>query len=184
MANQHADAAHAAAEHGGHAASGGMPQLDFSTFPSQIFWLIVAFVALYFILSRVALPRIAGAIEERHDTIEDDLERAAEYKRRAEKAEQHYMAALAEAKKRANDIAAEARAEINKDVEKAMAKANDDIAARTAESEKRIGEIRDRAAEDVKTVAQDVAAQLVEALAPGQVSADAAREAVARRMQG
>ena len=84
--------------HGGEAASIGMPQLDFATFPSQIFWLIVALVTLYFVLSRIALPRIASAIEERHDAIEDDLDRAAEFRRRALQAEKDYDAALAAAK--------------------------------------------------------------------------------------
>ena len=37
-------------------AEGGMPQLDVATYPNMIFWLIVALVALYFILTRFALP--------------------------------------------------------------------------------------------------------------------------------
>ena len=44
------------------ASAPGMPQLDFSTFSNQIFWLIVTLVAIYFILSRLALPRIAGVL--------------------------------------------------------------------------------------------------------------------------
>jgi F-type H+-transporting ATPase subunit b len=173
-----------AAGHGAEAASGGMPQLDFTTFPSQIFWLLVALAALYYIISRVALPKITGAIEERHDAIEDDLERAAEFKRRAQEAEQAYEAALAEAKRKAQAIAAEARAAIQKDVDAAVAKADSEIAARAAESEKRIGEIRDSAMASVEAVAADTAQALVEAIAPGAAKADAIRAAVAQRIQG
>ena len=43
----------------------GMPQLDFSTFSNQIFWLVVTLVVIYFILSRIALPRIGGALADR-----------------------------------------------------------------------------------------------------------------------
>jgi F0F1-type ATP synthase, subunit b len=161
-----------AGAHGAEAAAGGMPQLDFATFPSQIFWLIVALVALYYILSRVALPRIAGVIEERHDAIEDDLDRAAEFKRRAAEAEAAYEKALAEAKRKAGEIAAEARAEVQKDLDKAIAKADAEIAARSAESEKRIAEIRDGALASIETVATDAAQAIVETLAPGAADAE------------
>jgi F-type H+-transporting ATPase subunit b len=172
------------AAHGAEAAAGGMPQLDFTTFPSQIFWLIVALVALYYILSRAALPRIAGVIEERHDAIEDDLDRAAEFKRRAAEAEKAYEHAMAEAKRKANEIAAEARAEVQTELDKAIAKADAEIAARTAESEKRINEIRESAVASIEAVATDTAQALVEALAPGAGDAKAVKAAVASRLPG
>lgn len=169
--------------HGGAAAAVGMPQLDFTTFPSQIFWLIVAVVTLYFILSRLALPRIASAIEERHDAIEDDLDRASEFRRRALDAEKAYEAALAAAKSKAQEIAAAARAEVQKDLDAAIAKADAEIAARSAESEKRIGEIRDAAIANIGAVAADTAAALVEAFTPGAAQSGAVADAVAARMQ-
>jgi F-type H+-transporting ATPase subunit b len=172
-----------AAGHGAEAASGGMPQLDFNTFPSQIFWLLVALVALYYILSKVALPRIGGVIEERHDAIEDDLDRAADFKRRASEAERAYEAALAEARERAGEIAAKARAAIQADVDKAVAKADAEIAARAAEGEKRIGEIRASALRSIEEVASETAAALVDALAPSASGADV-KSAVAARLQG
>jgi F-type H+-transporting ATPase subunit b len=169
--------------HGAEAASGGMPQLDFTTFPSQIFWLIVALVALYYIVSKVALPKIVGGIEERHDAIEDDLDRAAEFKRRAQEAEKAYDAALAAARAKGQAIAAEARAAMQKDVDAAVAKADAEIAARTAESEKRIAEIRDSAMASVEAVAKDTALALVQAIAPEAAKADAVNAAVQSRLQ-
>ena len=56
----------------------GMPQLDFSTFPNQIFWLVLTLVVLYFILNRVALPRISGILHDRQRIIQADLNRAEE----------------------------------------------------------------------------------------------------------
>jgi F-type H+-transporting ATPase subunit b len=162
-----AEPAHgAAAEHGAEAAT-GMPQLDFTTFPSQIFWLIVALIVLFYVLSRVALPRVAGAIEERHDAIEDDLDRAAEFKRRAMAAEEAYEAALASARSEVARITAEARAEVQKEVDAVVAEAEAEIAARTAESEKRIEQVRAEATQAVATVAKETAATLVSSVAPG-----------------
>lgn len=158
--------------HGAEAASGGMPQLDFTTFPSQIFWLIISLTVLYYILSRTALPRIAGAIEERQDAIEDDLDRAAEFKRRAHQAEAAYQAALAAARAEVGRIGAEAKAAVQAEVDAVVATAEAEIAARAAESEARIKAVRAEAAASVAAVARDTAAALVSALAPGMTPSD------------
>ena len=68
----------------------GLPQLDVTTFGNQIFWLAVALVAIYFILSRIALPRIAAVLAERQGTISNDLAAAEDLKTRATEAEEAY----------------------------------------------------------------------------------------------
>mgnify|MGYP001803302802 CR=1 FL=1 len=68
---------------GAEASGAGMPQLEFSTFPNQIFWLVVALVVIYVLLSRVALPRIAGVMAERQGTITNDHAAAEDLKRHA-----------------------------------------------------------------------------------------------------
>ena len=79
-------------------AAPGMPQLDFSTFPNQIFWLVVTLVVIYLVLSRVALPRIASVLAERSGTITNDLATAEELKLQAVEAEKAYQQALADAR--------------------------------------------------------------------------------------
>lgn len=165
-------------------AEAGMPQLDASIYPNLIFWLVVAIVALYFILSRVALPRIATVLAERNDAIANDIEQAAMLKRRAEDAEAAYNAALAEAREEAHRIAAETKAQIDKELSSLLAKADAEIAVKAADSEKRIGEIRDSAARSVEEVARETAAALVEALLPGAVDAPAVDAAVSNRLKG
>ena len=44
---------HSAEAAQGGAEAAGMPQLDFSTFPNQIFWLVVTLVAIYLILNKI-----------------------------------------------------------------------------------------------------------------------------------
>jgi len=82
-------AAQAAAEH-----SGGMPQLDGSTWASQIFWTALALFILYKVLTKTILPRISGALEDRHNAIADDLDAAAELKKQAETATAAHADAL------------------------------------------------------------------------------------------
>lgn len=171
------DAAHGAVEKGS-----GLPQLDFSTFPSQIFWLVVAFVVLFWLMSKVALPRIASVLEERADAIADDLDRAEELKRKAEEAEAAYQQALADARAKAQEIAAETRAEIQKDVDAAIARSDAEISARTAEGEVRIKEIRDSAMAAVQDVANETGIAVVDAILPGVADADAVKAAIQQRL--
>jgi F-type H+-transporting ATPase subunit b len=162
----------------------GMPQLDPAIWPNLIFWLIVSIVLLYMILSRVALPRLGSVLAERQDAISNDLEMAALMKRRAEEAEAVYEKALAEAREEAMRIGETARAEVQEELKALMAKADAEIAAKSAESEKRIGEIRDSAADSVEEVARDTAREIVAALMPKLADAQAVDAEVARQMKG
>jgi len=177
----------AAAEVAGHAAEaaekGGMPQLDFSTFPNQIFWLLVTLGAIYWILTRIALPRIAAVLADRSGTISGDLSAAEDYKAKAKDAEAAYAKALADARAQAQRIIAETRAEIQKELDAATAKADAEIAARVAQSEVAIGEIRAGALEAVQTVAADTAAEIVAALG-GKADKAALSAAVTSRVKG
>lgn len=176
------EAVQEAAAHG--AESAGMPQLDFATFPNQIFWLVVALVVLYFIIARLAVPRISGVLEDRHSTIQNDLNRATQLKRDAEEAEAAYQAALAQAKAEAMRIAGEAKAAVQAQVDAATAKADAEISAKVAESETRIREIRDSALQSVSEVANATTGEIVNALLPGSADADAIRTAIEGRLKG
>lgn len=169
---------HAAAE-----SSAGMPQLDFSSFPNQIFWLVVTLVVIYFILSRIALPRIGGALAERSGTITNDLAMAEELKQKAVEAESAYEKALADARAEAGQIAAKARADMQKKLDAELAKADAKIAEKTAEAEKELAEIRDAAMDNVKTVAKDTAKELIAAMGM-KADAKTVTAAVTARMKG
>lgn len=50
-----------------------MPQLDFGTYPAQIFWLIISFSVLYVFVVRYVVPRAVDVFERRKDAIERTL---------------------------------------------------------------------------------------------------------------
>lgn len=185
MATEHGDGladATGVAEHAAGSAP-GMPQLNFDHWGNQIFWLIVTLVVIYFILSRVALPRIGAVLAERAGTITNDIAAAEDLKQKAVEAEAAYEKALADARVEANEIIAKTRAEIQAELDEATAKADAEIAAKTAEGEKAIAELRANAMESVEAVAKDTAAAVVAGLG---FSADAkdVDKAVADRMKG
>ncbi len=161
----------------------GMPQLDFATFPNQIFWLVVTLVVIYLILSRVALPRIGAVLAERRGAISNDIARAEQLKLEAEEAEAAYKKALADARAEANRIIDKTKREMQEQLEIAMQKADTEIAAKTAESERRLAAIQAEAATAVEQVARDTAGEVISAM--GQTGDPAAVEAaVTARLKG
>ena len=166
------------------AASGpGMPQLDVTTFSNQIFWLVVAMVVLYFVMSRVALPRVASVLADRRSAITADIAAAEEYKLKAQEAEEAFKKAEADARAEATRIVEAAKAEMQEALNAQIAKADAEIAAKSAESEKRIREITANAVEMVSDVSNDVTKDI---LAAFDVKADArsVTAAVKAQMKG
>ncbi len=167
----------------GEASQKGMPQLNFATWPNQVFWLLVALVILYIVMTKIAMPRIASVLAERKGKITGDLAAAEELKSKAKAAEKAYNIALEQARVEAAKIIVATKAEIQKDLNAAMADADAQIAAKAAESEKRIAEIRAGAEQAVGEVARETAGALVAAL--GGTADDAAiAAAVAVRLKG
>jgi F-type H+-transporting ATPase subunit b len=161
----------------------GMPQLCADWIPNQIFWLVVTLIAIYFVMSRIALPRIGAVLAERSGTITNDIAAAEDLKNKAAEAEAAYDQALLDARAEAQKIVAEAKAEIQVDLNVELEKADAQIAAKTAESEAAIAEIRAGAVKSVTAVAKDTAKELVAALG-GTADAKTINAAVTARMKG
>ncbi len=159
-----------------------MPQLDLSTWPPQLFWLAVTFMLLYFVISRVAIPRTGGVIALRKSTIDGDLASAQKLKIETENAIKSYEAALAEAKAKANAIATENRNALNAEIEAERAKLDAALGAKIATAEKKVAASRDKALEDVAAMAADIASQIVAQLTGAKVTKTAATAAVSKTL--
>ncbi len=166
-----------------HGGAIGLPQLCPDWMGNQIFWLVVSLVVIFFVLSRIALPRIAAILAERQGSITNDIAAAEDLKVKASEAEAAYEKALADARSDAQSIVAQTKAEIKADLDAAMAKADAEIAAKTAEGEKAIAEIRAGALESVKEVAKDTAREIVAAMG-GKADAKTVNAAVTSQMKG
>ena len=147
------------------------------TFASQLLWLVVTFAFLYFLVSRIAIPRIGGILESRRMRIEGDLKEAERLRVETERAAAAYEQALAEARANAHAIAEETRQGIRTDIAGKRAKVEADLAEKVAEAEARIQGTKSAALGRVDEIAADSAAALVAQLS-GKVSAQEARDAV------
>ena len=165
------------AAEGGH--GGAFPPMDTSTFPSQIFWLVIFFGLLYLLMSRLALPKMAAVLEKRHRTIEGDLAKATALKNETEAAVQAYEKALADARAKAQGIAAETRAKMASEMDAERTALESKISAKTAEAETRIGAAKASAMKDVGEVAAETAAEIVSELTGASVSKAEAAKAIA-----
>ena len=157
-----------------------MPQLDASTWPPQLFWLAVTFLVLYFIISKVVIPRTGGVIEGRKNQIDSDLNAAQRFKADTDKAVADYEKALAEARSKAHAIAQETRDKLSAEVDQERGRLDGQLAAKIAEAEKSIQATRTRALASVTELATDIAADIVAQLTGTRVTKADAEQAVAK----
>ena len=141
-----------------------MPQLDIATYPSQLFWLVVCFGLLYLLLSRLALPRIATALEERRDRIADELDQAAQMKRQSEQAQAEYEAMLAAGRERAQAITQEARHKLQQEAEEQRNRLEAELRARVTDAEERIESSRRQAHGQLQSLSTELAALMLQRL--------------------
>ena len=136
-------AAAAATAHEGK--SGGLPQLNATDFAPQLIWLAITFVVLYFILARVALPRIGEVIEERRDRVQRDLDAAERFKKETDAALAAYERALAEARAKASSMAKDMRDKLTAETDKERASVENQLSAKLADAEARIAATKTKA---------------------------------------
>lgn len=161
---------------------GSFPPFDPSTFAPQLVWLALTFGALYWLLSRVALPKIGSVLAERKDRIERDLAEAERMKVETDTALKAYETSLASARGRAQAMAKDTRDKLAADIEKSRADADRQNAAKVADMEKRIADTKARALASVSDIATDTAGAIVEKLLGRQVPADEIKKIVAQRL--
>ena len=159
---------------GGH---GGFPPFQSETFASQLFWLAIAFVLLYALMSKLALPRVASIIDSRQKHIADDLAEAARFKGDSDAAVAAYEKALADARTRAQAIATETRERQAAEADKRRKTLEDELNVKLADAEKTIATTKQAAMSNVRTIAEDAARAIVERLigeAPNEKTVSAA----------
>ncbi len=162
------------------AEGGGLPQLDVSTYPSQIFWLLLSFAVLYYLLTRKGLPRVAEILEARQDRIAADLDRAARLREEAEETLERYRAMIEEAQARARALLQEAQERIGGEFAERQAALEKELQEKIRGAEERIAAARDKALEEVDEVAAELVQAAAQRLASLKITKKEARAAVGR----
>ena len=155
-----------------------MPQLDFATFPTQIFWLCITFLLLYLVMWKVVIPRISGVLEERQSRVENDLERAEQLQLEATSVLAAYEDSISNGKLEAKKIIQEATLQIAESQAHREAEALERISAITAEAEGKINAARNDAIADIRSVAAELVQITVLKLSGSEVSKEEALSTV------
>lgn len=161
----------------------GMPQLDYHSFAPQLVWLVIAFVALYLVMSKLAVPAISDTLDKRQAKIQYDLDAA-------EKANEATRAQVAAYQKQLADAREEARGLLRGQAEadSGLAAARftelaDRLNGRIAEAEKRIAGQRDVVMAGLEQMASEIAQSAYAKLAgqPADASALGTKVAAAAK---
>lgn len=155
---------------------GAFPPLDPANFAPQIIWLAITFAILYFLLSRLALPRIGEVIEERRDRIQRDLDAAEALKAETERALKDYEQSLADARAKASGIARDTRERLGAETDKKRQAADVEVNAKIADAEQRISAMKSKALSNVGEIAAETASAIVGKLIGVDVGAAEAKK--------
>ena len=184
MAESHGDAKGTTAHTEANADKHEFPPFQRDTFASQLVSLLIAFVALYLIVSRIALPRVGGVIDARANTIEGDLADAQKLKDQSDAALKSYESELAAARSRAQAIGSETREKLNAASETERKALEEKLSLKLAEAEKTIASTREAAMSNVRGIAADAATAIVQRLAGVQPDAQSVTSAVDASLKG
>ena len=141
-----------------------MPQLDFSTYASQIFWLFLTFALLYITMARLALPRVRDVLETRQSRIAQDIADAEKRKEEAELAKADFASALHDAKQRAHSILQASYQEIAHNAKQAHAVLNERFELQEKEAQQRQLALRTEATTQMNAVSAELAQYMLKRL--------------------
>jgi F-type H+-transporting ATPase subunit b len=184
MAESHGGAETTTANTEADGGGGGFPPFDSSTFASQLVSLAIAFVALYLIVSRIALPRVGGVLDARQGAIEGDLAEAQKLKDASDAALKAYESELGAARSRAQAIGAETREKLNAAAEAERKTLEQRLTLKLADAEKAIAATRNAAMSNVRGIAADAAAAIVQRLTGLAADGKAVNAAVDASLKG
>lgn len=151
------DAVSATEHHGENHDSGGLPQLDFKWYSSQIFWLVLSFILLYFGLSRLTVPMVSKVITNREEHIKSDLDSAEKIFFEAEKIKHEYESNIAKSREDARAIIVEMEKSIKNNLSEKNREARKKAEQEITEAEKEISEAKQSAMSDIQRTAVDAA---------------------------
>ncbi|MCJ2143590.1 F0F1 ATP synthase subunit B' [Methylobacterium sp. E-066] len=162
--------------------SGAFPPFETSGFLSQLIWLALAFGLLYYLMDKVALPRIQAILHARAERLRADLDQAQAMKTEADAAGIAYETALRDAQGKARDIAQTTRNELAAEAETKRKALEAELNAKLSSAEATIRTRTEAAMGNVRSIAGEAASAIVERLtgqAPDPATLNRALDATA-----
>jgi len=158
------------------------PPFDSANFVPVLIWLALSFALLYFLMSKIALPRVQDILTTRQAKINEDLKNANKMRAEAHEAATEHDKMLADARAKAQALAQETHARLNAETDAKRHALEADLNAKLVAAEAQIAETKAKAMSNVETIAQEAAAAIIQHLTgkPADAAAVAAAFAITK----
>ena len=143
------------------AESGGMPQLDPEFWISQIFWLTLTFGILYFVLSKLILPKISENLELRKSQIQENIEAADKQRQNSDAKLKEYDEIISKSKLDANNIFKQARENVLKEINNKKEILDKQIEDELEKAEQEITKLKKGSLEKINKIAIETTSELL-----------------------
>ncbi|MCI4679257.1 F0F1 ATP synthase subunit B' [Rhodoblastus acidophilus] len=160
------------------------PPFDPNNFAAELIWLAITFGAIYFLMSRIALPRVTKILAARKDKIDSDLAAAAKAQEDAVAAAAAHEKTLAEAKDKAQAMGQAAHAEVQAKNDARRATLESELNAKLAAAEEQIAATKTAAMANVDSIATDAAQAILQHLTGKPADPAAVAAAIAASKNG
>jgi F-type H+-transporting ATPase subunit b len=139
-----------------------MPQFEVTTYPSQIFWLIMCFVFLCTIMARYLVPRLTATLESREQRLQQDWDQAKLVSSKEETLRQENLARLADARGKAHSLIHQALTEAHNSKSRRMTILDEELIVKT----KKVREELETQTQKILGNIEPLVSQVVMATAP------------------
>jgi F-type H+-transporting ATPase subunit b len=144
--------------------AGAFPPFDPANFAPLLIWLAISFAALYFLMSKIALPRVHDILTTRQAKINEDLKNANKMRAEAKDAAAAHDKMIADARAKAQTLAQETHTRLNAETDAKRHTLEADLNAKLVAAEAQIADTKAKAMSNVEAIAQDAAAAIIQHL--------------------
>ena len=145
-------------------AKGGLPQLDFNTYPSLVFWSVVSLFIGYVMMKYLVTPNIKSILNNRETNIQNDLVKAKTSSQETEKIKENIINSQKELKSRSQLIVNQALSETKQAIEKKETDLNQKLNEKVVKAEQQIMETQKLVIKEVIDNAEELSAKVIQSL--------------------
>ena len=142
----------------------GLPQLDFNTYPSLVFWSVVSLIIGYILMKYLVTPNIKSILNSRETNIQNDLVKAKTSSQETEKIKENIINSQTELKSKTQSIVNQALFETKQNIEKKEKDINQKLNEKIAKAEKQIMETQKLVIKEVTSNAEELTAKVIQNL--------------------
>ena len=143
---------------------GGLPQLNFNTYPSLVFWSVVSLIIGYILMKHLVTPNIKSILNNRETNIQNDLVKAKTSSQETEKIKENIINSQKELKSRSQLIVIQALSETKQAIEKKETDINQKLNEKVVKAEQQIMETQKLVIKEVIDNAEELTAKVIQNL--------------------